>query len=330
MSDLVGITTTVPIEVLYASGRIPVDLNNRFIAAGNPKAYVERAEADGLPRSLCGWIKGLYGVVLASPDIQTIVGVTQGDCSNTHALMELFERAGRRVVPFSYPYDADRALLALQMEEFARAFGTDLAAAARMKTRLDRIRRKLARLDELTWCHNRVSGFENHLRLVSASDMNGDPDRFESDLDAFLGEAERRAPRTETVRLGYIGVPSILSGLYEALEALDARVVFNEMQRQFAMLTLDADLVEQYRRYTYPYRVWGRIEDIRREVRAREIAGVIHYVQSFCYRQMEDVILREALDVPVLTLEGDLPGEVDARTQLRLESFVEMLKQRIP
>jgi benzoyl-CoA reductase/2-hydroxyglutaryl-CoA dehydratase subunit BcrC/BadD/HgdB len=326
MSSLVGITTTVPIEVLYASGRVPVDLNNRFITAENPRAFVERAETDGLPRSLCGWIKGLYGVVMTSPGIETIVGVTQGDCSNTHALMELFERAGRRVVPFGYPYDADRALLALQIEEFAGAFGTTVDAAARMKERLDRIRRKLLRLDELTWREDRVSGAENHLWLVSASDMNGDPDRFERELDGFLRDVEKRPARTEPIRLGYLGVPSIVSGLHDALEALGARVVFNETPRQFAMLNLADDLVEQYRRYTYPYRVWGRIDDIRREVQARRLDGVIHYVQSFCYRQMEDVILRETLGLPVLTLEGDLPGPVDARTQLRLESFVEMLK----
>ncbi len=346
MQRLVGITTTVPIEVLYAAGMTPVDLNNRFITASDPKALVERAEADGLPRSLCGWIKGLYGVVMTSPDIDPIVGVTQGDCSNTHALMELFERAGRRVVPFAYPYDADREMLALQIDEFARAFGTDAAAAAKTKARLDHIRRKLLLLDEMTWREDRVTGFENHLWLVSASDMNGDPDRFEGELDAFLAGAETRPKRAEPVRLGYLGVPSIMTGLYESLEALGARVVFNEMQRQFAMLpscrtdipvcppldrqeclSYKGDLVEQYRRYTYPYRVWGRIDDIRREVRARRIAGVIHYVQSFCYRQMEDVILREELGVPVLTLEGDLPGPVDARTQLRIESFVEMLRR---
>ena len=109
---------------------------------------------------------------------------------------------------------------------------------------------------------------------------------------------------------------------------MSCRVVFNEMPRQFAMLDLADDLVEQDRRYTYPYRVWGRIDDIRRQTRLRGIKGIINYVQSFCWRQMEDVILREELDVPVLTLEGDLPGALDARTQLRLESFVEMLKQR--
>ncbi|GAH43292.1 unnamed protein product, partial [marine sediment metagenome] len=138
-------------------------------------------------------------------------------------------------------------------------------------------------------------------------------------------EAESRDRRRETVLLGYAGVPPIFSDFYEFVESLGARVVFNEMQRQFAMLGLERDIVDQYQKYTYPYRVWGRIEDIARAVRQRGIVGVIHYVQSFCFRQMEDVILREELDVPVLTLEGDLPGPLDARTQTRLESFVEML-----
>jgi len=325
MTGKVGITTTVPIEVIYAAGCVPVDLNNRFITSSAPQAHVQRAEADGLPRNVCGWIKGLYGVVVGSGDIHTVVGVTQGDCSNAHALMELFEHAGKRVIPFSYPYDADRELLKLQIDEFMETFDVDAAAVARAKERLDRIRRKLLRLDELTWKTGRVSGGENHLWLVSASDMNGDPDRFEAELDDFLREAEGRKPRTEPTLLGYIGVPPIFSDLYEFLESLGARVVFNEMQRQFAMLTLETDIIEQYRTYTYPYRVWGRIDDIRRAARERHIAGLIHYVQSFCYRQMEDVILRKKLNVPFLTLEGDLPGPLDARTQMRVESFVEML-----
>jgi benzoyl-CoA reductase/2-hydroxyglutaryl-CoA dehydratase subunit BcrC/BadD/HgdB len=41
---------------------------------------------------------------------------------------------------------------------------------------------------------------------------------------------------------------------------------------------------------------------------------------------MEDVIVREELKCPVLTLEGDVPGRLDARTQVRLESFIDMLR----
>jgi benzoyl-CoA reductase/2-hydroxyglutaryl-CoA dehydratase subunit BcrC/BadD/HgdB len=58
------------------------------------------------------------------------------------------------------------------------------------------------------------------------------------------------------------------------------------------------------------------------------VHGVIHYVQSFCFRQIEDLIVRHELPVPVLTVEGDKPGRVDARTRIRLDAFVEMLAQR--
>lgn len=87
-----------------------------------------------------------------------------------------------------------------------------------------------------------------------------------------------------------------------------------------------ADIVTQYQLYTYPYGVFGRLEDIQEEIDKRNIDGVIHYVQSFCYRQIEDMIFREKLNVPLLTIEGDKPGKIDARTKLRIDSFVEMLK----
>lgn len=104
--------------------------------------------------------------------------------------------------------------------------------------------------------------------------------------------------------------------------------MFNEVQRQFAMPP-DPDpgnLVEQYRRYTYPYDVFQRVEDIAREVKRRELDGLVHYTQSFCYRQVQDLVLREKLQMPILTLEGDRVGPVDARTRLRLEAFVDLLR----
>jgi benzoyl-CoA reductase/2-hydroxyglutaryl-CoA dehydratase subunit BcrC/BadD/HgdB len=87
--------------------------------------------------------------------------------------------------------------------------------------------------------------------------------------------------------------------------------------------------VERYLRYTYPYGIFARLEDIKREIKRRKIKGIIHYVQAFCYRVIEDVILRETLDVPVLTIEGDLPKVLDTRTKLRLEAFIEMLRGKI-
>ena len=133
---------------------------------------------------------------------------------------------------------------------------------------------------------------------------------------------------TDGVRIGYLGVPPIFTDLYDFLEDLGGRVVFNEIQRQFSMPFETDDMVEQYLRYTYPYSFFSRLEDIKREVHTRQIDGLIHYVQSFCFRQVQDIILRQEIKIPILTIEGDRPAPLDARTRLRLESFTEMLSHR--
>jgi len=322
----VGITTTVPVEVIYAAGWAPVDLNNVFITDENPRVLVEEAELAGYPRNLCAWIKGIYSIVLKRRDIRTIIAVTQGDCSNTHALMETLQLAGVEVVPFAYPYDRDPDLLRLQMEKMMSFFGVSWRRVRETKERLDRVRGKVWELDRLTWEENRVGGWENHLYQVSCSDFNGNPEKFGTEVAGFLEEARTAPAREGELRLGYIGVPPIVDDLYDYLEERGARVVFNETQRQFTMPFNTDDPVEQYRLYTYPYGIFYRLEDICREAARRKLDGIIHYAQSFCFRQIEDLIVREKLDLPVLTLEGDKPNRLDARTRMRLDVFLDILR----
>lgn len=322
----VGITTTVPVEIILAAGHVPVDLNNVFITDQDASRLVEGAEDAGYPRNICGWIKGLYSVVIERGNIDKVLAVTQGDCSNTHALMETLELAGVQTIPFAYPFDRDYDLLRLQMDKLISALETDWQQVMAVKKRLDGVRKKIAELDRLTWQENTVSGWDNHLFQVCCSDFNGNVDQFEQELDQFLLKAKVANEHTEDIRLGYIGVPPIFNDLYSHFEKMGARVVFNEVQRQFAMPYQAEDIVEQYRLYTYPYGVFGRIEDIKNEIEKRNLDGIVHYVQSFCFRQIEDMIFREKLDIPVLTIEGDKPGKLDARTKLRMDSFLEMLR----
>ncbi len=322
----IGITTTVPVEIILAAGHVPVDLNNVFITDKEANRLVEIAEDAGYPRNICGWIKGLYSVVIDRGDIDKVLAVTQGDCSNTHALMETLQLAGVETIPFAYPFDRDYDILKLQMDKLIEMLGTDWASVMMMKKRLDQVRGKVTELDRLTWQENTVNGFYNHLYQVSCSDFNGDVDAFEVDVDQFIAKARQNTEYTEDLRLGFIGVPPIVNDLYGHFEQMGARVVFNEVQRQFAMPYQIDDLVEQYRLYTYPYGVFGRIEDIKLEIEKRNLDGIVHYVQSFCFRQIEDMIFREKLDIPILTIEGDKPGKLDARTKLRMDSFLEMLR----
>lgn len=322
--ERVGITTTVPMEILYAAGQIPVDLNNIFITAPNAGAMVEEAELAGYPRNVCAWIKGLYATALAE-GIETVLAVTQGDCSNTHALMETLQLAGVRVIPFAFPFDRDADLLRLQLEKIMADFQVTWPQVEQTKAQLDQVRKIVWQIDTLTWRENVVTGWENHLWLVNCSDFQGNPQEYGERAQQFLQEAAARSPRGPEIRLGYLGVPPIMDDLYDYLEERGARVVFNEIQRQFSMPRVSNDLVEQYRLYTYPYGIFYRLEDALPQLQRREVQGVIHYAQSFCYRQIEDIIVRQRVPMPVLTLEGDTPNHLDARTKMRIDSFLEML-----
>ncbi|MFP4249474.1 MAG: 2-hydroxyacyl-CoA dehydratase family protein [Armatimonadota bacterium] len=324
----IGMTTTIPVEAILAAGHTPVDLNNIFITSPDAAAMVADAEADGYPRTSCAWIKGIYSAALHD-EIPTVIAVTQGDCAQTHAMIETLSEAGVEIIPFAYPYDRDQELLRVQIERLCEKLGVRWEDAEAQRRRLRPIRAKVAELDRLTWREGLVSGRENHYHQVSCSDFNGDPQHFEGELDEFLDVARGRTPFEGRVRIGVAGVPTIYADLYEFVEGLDARVVFNEIQRQFTMADcLDCDLLEQYTRYTYPYQLAGRIRDLRRQIDLRKIDGLIHYTQAFCFRQIQDLLLKRHLDVPVLTIEGEGPARLDARTRLRVEAFVETLTAR--
>ncbi|MBW7942241.1 MAG: 2-hydroxyacyl-CoA dehydratase, partial [Candidatus Kuenenia stuttgartiensis] len=100
---IIGITSTIPIEIVFAAGYVPIDLNNIFICDIAPNKMIEDAELAGLPRNTCAWIKGMYSAV-KKYSIRKIISVIQGDCSNNQALMEVFLSEGIKTIPFAYPH----------------------------------------------------------------------------------------------------------------------------------------------------------------------------------------------------------------------------------
>ena len=322
----IGITTTVPSEIIYATGCAPVDLNNVFIASGRAGELVAEAERRGFPRNSCAWIKGVYATARALR-LTRVVAVVQGDCANTHAMAEILLDDGVEVIPFAFSYQPDdTALLDVALERFAEALGTTLAEAENWKGRLDALRQLAHRIDALAWEENRVTGEEQHFWTISCSDFFSDPRKYEADAARFIREAEQREPLPDCTRLALVGVPPICDGLFPFLERRAVRVVFNEVPRQFAMPFKTGTLREQYGRYTYPYSIFFRLADIREQIALRNVQGVIHYVQSFCHHQVQDAIVRSELNLPILTLEGDRPGPLDMPTETRIEAFLEMLR----
>ena len=325
----IGITTTVPIEALLAAGHQPVDLNNILVSDPEPGRLINIAERAGFPLNCCSWIKGIYGVCLDS-GIKDILCVTGGDCSNTIMLMEVLKLPGLTPFPFTYPTRPDRRAMQTALEELVASLGTTLTAAEEVRHRIQPCRDLALKLDELTWRQNTVSGWENHLWLVSTSDFNGDFQKYSRELKSLLEACSRRQPfPTGETRLAYIGVPAVYAReLYPFLEKLGARVVFNEVQRQFAMPEPGDSLAEQYTGYTYPYSLQERLKDIKAEIQRRHVDGVIHYVQAFCHRGIGDIVFRDAIDLPLLTLEGNADFFLNAHVKTRIEAFLDMIQRR--
>jgi len=318
----IAFTSSLPVEVIFAAGHIPVDLNNVFITRDSSK-NVQDAELKGFPRTLCSWIKGNYTAALATnPDL--IIGIVEGDCSNSNSLLDMFTEEHLPVYRFSFPANKNYEDLNKEITRLEEYFGVSRKETLQAKQRLDEIRRKLIILDEWTWKEHLVSGLENHYWLVNSSDFMGNPERYENELDAFLTTAKKRDPLPAKLRLAYLGVPPIYKNIYETIIELGGDVLFNEVQRQFSMPSLLPDIVSQYLAYTYPYSVFDRLQDIKRELERRQIEAVISYTQSFCHLQLDNLLLRKHIDLPFLTLEGDQPDDIDARTALRLESFFEV------
>ena len=328
MMKKIGITTTVPIEVLLAAGYQPVDLNNVFITDPNPERLINIAERAGFPLNCCSWIKGIYGVCMEHK-IDGVLCVTTGDCSNTIMLMEVLKLKEINVMPFAYPDQPDSQRMQLALEALAKRLNTTLDAANEVRAELAPCRRLALKLDELTWKEGVVSGGENHLWLVSASDFNQDPGTYRQQLQELLNQCQQRQPYpSDWLKLAYIGVPSVYGqDLYYYLENKGARVVFNEIQRQFAMPQPGDSLAEQYSNYTYPYSIYDRLTDITTEVKRRRVDGVIHYVQAFCHRGIGDIIFRQALRLPILTLEGNDDFFLTHHLKTRIEAFLDMLQR---
>ena len=323
----IGITTTVPIEVLIATGYEVIDLNNIFVCSKDYSKYIDKAEKEGFPKSCCAWKKAMYSVVLEE-GLEEIVGVTEGDCSNTKALEEVLSMKGIKVYPFAYPQSHKLEDIKKSIDEFMKLFNVSIEQVEDVRERLNAVRASIIRLDELTYKEGKTSGFENHLYEVSASDFNSNVDKFQIELTDRIHEIESRSSNFKGLRLGYIGVPPMTVDIYDFAEKFHADIIYNEVQREFSFPRFkDAhNIYEQYWDYTYPYDINFRLREIDKQIKERKLDGIIHYTQAFCYRQIEDIVIKNHIKIPIITIEGDKLNYLDARSKLRLEAFLDMVK----
>lgn len=318
----IGITTTVPLEPFLASGTTPVDLNNSFISTPDPALLVEDAQIHGYPRNICTWIKGIFSAAAA---VDGVVGVVRGDCSNTESLLETLDMKGIPTHPFSYPPDRNRDRLIEEIVSLCDFLGCSFKEAQEQSGRVRALRQLAWKVDELLSL-GQVSASDAHTLMVSCSDLMSHPDLWERMARDVIESSLKIDRPVEGARIGYIGVPPIITDIFDRLEVLGGYIAYMETQRQFTMPFPDEDWVGAYLSYTYPYSITGRVNDIKMAIEKRRLKGIVHYVQSFCHRQIDDIIFRSELGVPILTIEGNIPGAMDERTAIRLEAFLDVLE----
>lgn len=325
----IGITTTIPIEVLLAKGYKVYDLNNLFVTSPKYQDYIKMAERDGFPKSMCAWIKGIYGACIDN-NIKELIGVTEGDCSNTKVLIEVLKEKGVKIYPFAYPHNQKLEDVKKSIDEFMEVFDAAPEEVEEKRQELNKLRAKGREIDELT-LEGKVKGFENGIFQLCLSDFDGSVEDYDKLITSKLEEFKEREPSTKKLNLAYIGVPPMFGNLHDFVEELDARFIYNEVQREFAFPRgIDhEDIYDQYHDYTYPYGIDYRIEELKKEFKRRNIHGIIHYTQAFCHKAIDNIILKKKLGLPLLNIEGDKSTILDSRTKLRVEAFVDMLHDKL-
>ncbi|KCZ72629.1 Benzoyl-CoA reductase/2-hydroxyglutaryl-CoA dehydratase subunit, BcrC/BadD/HgdB [Candidatus Methanoperedens nitroreducens] len=307
----IGITALVSPELIFACRGEPFDVNNII-----PASRIYPAN------KLCAWT-AIWKEMLLKREIaiDSLVVVAGGDCHN--ALVD-GQKAAMSGIPthfFFYPFDGDPEYLELQLYRLSDFLG-GIESFEKFKE-IKRLK-ELGQMIDKRRCQGKISSGEAFRILISFSDLLGDLNRFKRAIESI-----RESNIEIKNRVALIGVPPIYYDFHETAESLGLQIVFDELPYEFIRHggTDIREIARDYCDYTFARPLDFRIDFLRKELERRDVDGVIHYTQFACHHMLEDEVLRAELDYPILTIQGDLPGNTPQQIKLRLEAFREMLER---
>ena len=305
-------TALVPPELIFACGGKPFDVNNVIPTS---KKH---------PRSkLCAWT-AIWNEMLVKKEIEidSLVVVAGGDCHNALVDGQKVQRSGIPTHFFFYPFDGNPEYLESQLESLSGFLG-----GIRYPEKFREIRKlkKLGKTIDEKRCNGKISPADAFRILISFSDLCGDLNKLKNAIDSVK---EQKIELNN--RIALIGVPPIYSDIHDVAEKLGLQVVFDELPYEFIRHGGNDihTIAHDYSEYTFARPFDFRFGFLNKELEKRKVDGIIHYTQFACHHMLEDDILRDELDYPVLTIQGDMPGKTPEQVKLRLEAFGEMLGRR--
>jgi len=307
----IGITALVPPEIIFACAGSPFDVNNVIPAS---RKYPKN--------KLCAWT-AIWKDMLVQKEIKidSLIVVAGGDCHNALVDGQKVAMSGIPAHFFFYPFDGYADYLGTQLARL-----TDFLGGVKFPEKFKEIKKikKLGRMIDLKRSLGEISAGEAFSILISFSDLSGDLEVFQKNIDN-IKESDIEINK----RVALIGVPPIYHDFHETAQSLGLNIVFDELPYEFIRHEGNniKELARDYSNYTFARPLDFRIGFLRKELEKRDVDGVIHYTQFACHHMLEDEILRDELDCPVLTIQGDLPGNTPQQIKLRLEAFREMLER---
>jgi len=307
----VGITAIVPPEIIYSTGHISLDLNN-FVPQSNthPK------------NKLCAWTGVWREMILGNKiEIDKLIVVAGGDCQNSLVDAEKIELKKKIPTHYFFYQFGDKKHFENEIKKLINFLGGHVNK--NILREVYQIKKLAKKVDELCY-KDKINGKDAFYVTISASDLKGNPNLYKNEIYNILNKDENIEYK---YRIAMIGIPPIFSDFYEYLNEINVHCVYNELAYEFVRMGGNSlkSIINSYSTYSFANHINKRIKIIKRELKRRKIDGVIHYTQMNCHHKLEDEILREFIDYPILTIEGDLPQKTPEQIKLRIEAFIELL-----
>ncbi|WP_421078529.1 2-hydroxyacyl-CoA dehydratase family protein [Methanothermococcus sp. Ax23] len=308
----VGITAIVPPEIVYSTNNTPIDLNN-FVPQSNM-----------IPKNkLCAWTATWRDLVLQNNiEIDKLIVVAGGDCQNSLVDAEKLEIKKNIPTHYFFYQFGDKEHFKNELKKLTMFLSNGEIDKTKMGE-VYNIKKLVKKVDKL--CYNdKIKGVDAFYTCISASDLEGDVGKYKDKVKKLLySELDIEYNK----RIAIIGIPPIFNDFYEYLEDIGIHCVYNELAYEFIRMGGKSinEIVDSYSTYSFANHIKHRIKIIKKELKKRKVDGVIHYTQMSCHHKLEDEILREFIDYPMLTIEGDIPQKTPEQIKLRIEAFIELM-----
>jgi hypothetical protein len=157
--------------------------------------------------------------------------------------------------------------------------------------------------------------------LARAMDPSGDMDGLRREVERRILENQGLA-RESWVRLALVGTPPLRPELWAALEELHAAVVYDEWGTECNALHPVRDLAALWHHCSLPFGLKPRQERLLKEFPSRKVHGVLWAAEGLSESLREEAFFRNALPVPVHTLDNARAGPLEPPEADSLARFV--------